>query len=186
MNSDEMWLLYMWSGVFASAVGGGVAMLVLWRTNAHQSKLANRQLADQKSESKRARCATAIGDLVAAVEQIPTAAEASTDQVNARVFAATSALTRLRLEDLDEETIIDTRETVKKLGSLALDISEAPSVEWSNGETRDHVCRTRTLVSEISEGFVELSPILMREVMGESRPDDAGKIAALIGMPGVD
>lgn len=44
MNSDEMWLLYLFSGTFAGVISGGVAalvaMLVLRKTSKHQTDLA--------------------------------------------------------------------------------------------------------------------------------------------------
>lgn len=52
MNSDETWLLYLWSGTFGGAiagmVAGVVAVLVLWRTNVHQTKLANAAMVEQR------------------------------------------------------------------------------------------------------------------------------------------
>ncbi|MBT2536248.1 hypothetical protein [Arthrobacter sp. ISL-69] len=90
MNSDEIWLLQLWSGAFAAAGSGLVAVLVLYWSNRHQSKLAEiarrqaahlageqleaqeramrRQLDEQRAEASKARYFAATGDLVAAVE----------------------------------------------------------------------------------------------------------------------
>jgi hypothetical protein len=180
VNSDETWQLYLWSGAFASAVGGAVAMLVLWRTNAHQSKLAAEQLNVQKSEAKRNRCTAVVGDLVAAIEQLPSAAESSVDEVNSRIFAATSALTRLSLEDMDESTVAITRKVVGDLWKMALKVVHPPVGYLYDDAIHENVLRTHTLVRKISERFVDLAPILLREVMGESKPDDAARINAII------
>ena len=90
MNSDETWLLYLWSGAFSAAVSGGVAVLVLYWSTRHQSKLAEiarrqaahlageqleaqersmrLQLDEQRAEASKARYFAATGDLVGAVE----------------------------------------------------------------------------------------------------------------------
>lgn len=90
MNSDEIWLLQLWSGAFAAAGSGAVAVLVLYWSNRHQSKLAEiarrqaahlageqleaqeramrRQLDEQRDEASKASYFAATGDLVAAVE----------------------------------------------------------------------------------------------------------------------
>lgn len=90
MNSDEIWLLQLWSGAFAAAGSGAVAVLVLYWSNRHQTKLAaiarrqaaylageqleaqelsmRRQLDEQRAEASKARYFAATGDLVAAVE----------------------------------------------------------------------------------------------------------------------
>lgn len=90
MNSDEIWLLQLWSGAFAAAGSGLVAVLVLYWSNRHQSKLAERgrrqvahlaneqleaqeralrrQLDEQRAEASKARYFAATGDLIAAVE----------------------------------------------------------------------------------------------------------------------
>ncbi|BCW62852.1 hypothetical protein [Arthrobacter sp. StoSoilB22] len=48
MNSDEMWLLQLWSGTFGATIGAiaaaAVAILVVTLTNRHQSKLTERSL----------------------------------------------------------------------------------------------------------------------------------------------
>lgn len=90
MNSDEIWLLQLWSGAFAAAGSGVIAVLVLYWSNRHQSKLAERarrqaahlaaeqleaqeqglrrQLDEQRAEASKARYFAATGDLIAAVE----------------------------------------------------------------------------------------------------------------------
>ncbi|WP_285240090.1 hypothetical protein [Pseudarthrobacter sp. MEB009] len=51
MNSDEVWLLQLWSGVFGAAIGAlaaaAVALLVVNLTNRHQSRLSAKAIAAQ-------------------------------------------------------------------------------------------------------------------------------------------
>ncbi|WP_164200199.1 hypothetical protein [[Micrococcus luteus] ATCC 49442] len=94
MNSDEIWLLQLWSGTFGASIGAiaaaGVALLLGWRSNKHQLRLAalarrqaaalaeeqlasqerslRQQLDDQRAEASKARYFEAIGAFVATVE----------------------------------------------------------------------------------------------------------------------
>jgi hypothetical protein len=95
MNSDEIWLLQLWSGTFGASIGAiaaaGVALLLGWRSNnKHQLRLAalarrqaaalaeeqlasqerslRQQLDDQRAEASKARYFEAIGAIVATVE----------------------------------------------------------------------------------------------------------------------
>lgn len=70
MNSDEMWLLQLWSGTFGATIGAVAAAVVAWmvvgRTNRHQSTLAKEALelqavlADAALEEQRLQSAAAL------------------------------------------------------------------------------------------------------------------------------
>lgn len=117
MNSDETWLLYMWSGVFASAVGGavaaGVAMYVLRKTNKHQADLAKTQLRQQKialdlqlqeqrKEATKVREIAAIADLLAVVTDLHLAQRETPESFMIAVGRLHSAGIRWRI-DLEHE-----------------------------------------------------------------------------------
>lgn len=58
MNSDEIWLLQLWSGVFGAAIGAlaaaAVALLVVNLTNRHQTRLSAKAIAVQKALADQA------------------------------------------------------------------------------------------------------------------------------------
>lgn len=70
MNSDETWLLQLWSGTFGATIGAiaaaAVAILVVTITNRHQSKLTQRsldlqtKLAKETLEEQRTHAAVAL------------------------------------------------------------------------------------------------------------------------------
>lgn len=133
MNSDETWLLYMWSGVFSSAIGGAVAaivaMLVLRKTNKHQSTLATTQLAgqrndlerqlmeqrqglelqlrEQRAEASNARETAAIADMLAAIAQLESNCMDGDRADNERLHLAFESATIRWEMELDHEAMAD-------------------------------------------------------------------------------
>lgn len=79
MNSDEIWLLQLWSGAFGACLGAGgaaaVAMLVLRKTNEHQTVLAaeamdtQRAIAAEALKEQREHAKTALDQQRAALGQ---------------------------------------------------------------------------------------------------------------------
>ncbi|WP_281449230.1 hypothetical protein [Paenarthrobacter nitroguajacolicus] len=61
MNSDEIWLLQLWSGVFGAAISAvlaaGVALLVVTMTNKHQTKIAEAAKSAQEKQAANALAA---------------------------------------------------------------------------------------------------------------------------------
>ena len=113
MNSDEIWLLQLWSGVIgsfiAAVVGGLVALMVVRLTNGHQSKLA-----------ARGRVIAAIGDFNSAVNAIPRSLSNGREPVQALVMQAEAAATRIMME-LDSLRLADElRQWPLEMGGLAV------------------------------------------------------------------
>lgn len=61
MNSDEIWLLQLWSGTFAAAVSGAVAVFVLYLSNRHQTKLSKLAREDASAAADRQLESQAVG-----------------------------------------------------------------------------------------------------------------------------
>lgn len=98
MNSDEIWLLQLWSGVFGASIGAiaaaGVALLVVTLTNKHQAKLAKeasdlqtalagKALDEQRAQSKLALAAQEKGLRLQLEEQ-------KAEAIRARYLSATA------------------------------------------------------------------------------------------------
>jgi hypothetical protein len=64
MNSDEMWLLQLWSGAFGATIGAilaaGVAFMVVRLTNNHQGKLSTESLVQQRTLAEAALAAQKV------------------------------------------------------------------------------------------------------------------------------
>ena len=117
MNSDEMWLLQLWSGTFGATIGAvlaaGVALLVVTLTNKHQNRMAKsalegqradlqRQINEQRAESSRNRGTAAIADLLPELGEIESATNESKVPTSFELVAfrhrLTTAVSRWRLE----------------------------------------------------------------------------------------
>jgi hypothetical protein len=119
MNGDTWGLL--WSGILGAAVSGGVAagvaMIVLRRTSAHQTKLAQEeavrqesravtalqeqregQLQEQRDEARKAREMAAIADVVAASGAMTTGFTSGVDGVNKLKSDMMTAIVRWKME----------------------------------------------------------------------------------------
>jgi hypothetical protein len=149
MNSDEIWLLQLWSGAFAALGSGAVAVLVLHGSNRHQSKLAEiarrqaahlageqleaqersmrQQLDEQRAEASKARYFAATGDLVAAVETCANTFRRGGDIEDAFVQME-SARVRMSFDS-------DSSRLMEELGSwtfLVWDLTKQATMEWED------------------------------------------------------
>jgi hypothetical protein len=74
VNSDEIWLLQLWSGTIgafvAAVMGGLVALLVVRLTTNHQERLAREQLEAQRYETSRRAENALIADLIVAAQDM--------------------------------------------------------------------------------------------------------------------
>lgn len=103
MNSDEIWLLQLWSGTIGAAISAvaaaAVAILVVRLSSRHQSRLADLQLKEQRDEATRQRTIFAIADMLAAVNEFRTTARADVTDIWAVHHRSHSAALRWYVED---------------------------------------------------------------------------------------
>lgn len=103
MNSDEIWLLQLWSGTFGAAISAVaaafVAILVVQLSNKHQSRLAKLQLKEQRAEAARQRTIAAVADLLAALSEFRTASGDDRNAIWAVHHRSHSAALRWYVED---------------------------------------------------------------------------------------
>ncbi|SDK80127.1 hypothetical protein [Arthrobacter sp. ok362] len=131
---DALWLscgtwLQFWSGAFgaftSALLAAGVALLVVWLSNKHQSKALKLELEEQREEASKARAYAAISDLVAAAELA--LAKYQEDDVAADSFVAMrSAASRLAL-DMDSLAL---KTELRIWANLMLSLQEEARLEY--------------------------------------------------------
>lgn len=134
----DNWAL-LWSGVFGAVIGAvlaaGVALLVVWRTNKHQAKLAKKQLKRQKiglerqllelrNEARLERRIGAASDLIAAVESLSMCYFQGRREVTEKTDAAVAAIFRWKINSHVEELTEKIHLAVSAMGVVALDLAQ--------------------------------------------------------------
>ncbi|PYI38923.1 hypothetical protein CVS30_06295 [Arthrobacter psychrolactophilus] len=108
----------LWGAIIAGGSAALVAMIVLWRTNAHQAKLSRRQLDEQRNQGQLARRIEALSEVSAVLTSMVMQRDADFHQLAALGTEGNAAVMRWRLNNGDAGIAVS-------LGRLVGDVSVA-------------------------------------------------------------
>lgn len=142
---SEAWWMQIWSGVLGATVAAGVsvlvALIVVRRTNAHQSVIAGRALAEQRkrdaaalelqrkafqeqidmqrAETDRLRMMDIRAEVVADANHVMDAALLNREAIEAAIPPLSRSITRWRIESDDENLVDELMNWPRFIGVLA-------------------------------------------------------------------
>ena len=147
----------MWAGllgaipaaVLSAAVAAWVAVTVLNRSNAHQTRLATEQLQEQREEAVRVRERAALAEVVFAIEGLYAATLGSRDETTRHFSLLLAAMARWRIELGEGETQIELVRyagMLLKLASMKKDSDNTPR----ENETNDDLLKAISTLSLVA------------------------------------
>ncbi|VXB25578.1 hypothetical protein ARTHRO9V_130217 [Arthrobacter sp. 9V] len=178
MNSDEIWLLQLWSGVFGAAISAvlaaGVAILVVTLTNKHQTTLSQKAIDEQRrlaevaleeqkrqfeltlkrqsEEARQDRLRLAVHDAVAAADDVAIEYDKGLDAIDAILQRMRSAVFRWSTEVSDRNAVKEVMRWPHHTANLAIAAAKSltPDGPRNTPEFERLIFSTETFISLFS------------------------------------